>query len=110
MKTAKNIRRMLSMLLVIAMLLSTAVFAQETAEEEKLTTEELLTLLDYDAAMVNAEYLVETIGVRLTGTKSEIAGLDYIEEQYAELGYEIQRQDFTLTTRTSGDIYIGDMI
>ncbi len=110
MKTAKNIRRMLSMLLVIAMLLSTAVFAQEPAEEEKLTTEELLALLDYDAAMVNAEYLVETIGVRLTGTKSEIAGLDYIEEQYAELGYEIERQDFTLTTRTSGDIYIGDMI
>ena len=66
--------------------------------------------LDYDQAMVNAQALVEGIGVRLTGTKAEIAGLDYIEEQYAKLGYEIERQDFTVEDRTSGDIYIGDMV
>ena len=100
--------RILSLLLVLSMLLSISAFAAET--EETAPTEDILSLLDYDAAMVDAEYLVETIGVRLTGTKAEIAGLDYIEAQYAELGYEIERQDFTLETRTSGDIYIGDMI
>ena len=72
--------------------------------------QEFLGKLDYEQAMVNAQALVEGIGVRLTGTKAEIAGLDYIEEQYAKLGYEIERQDFTVSTRTSGDIYIGDMV
>ena len=69
-----------------------------------------LSLLDYDAAMADAQYLVEEIGVRLTGTKSEMAGLDYLETQYKKLGYEIERQDFTLEDRTSGDITIGDMV
>ncbi len=104
----KKLSRILSILLVLAMLFSMVAFAAET--EEAAPTEDILSLLDYDAAMVDAEYLVETIGVRLTGTKAEIAGLDYVEEQYKELGYEIERQDFTLETRTSGDIYIGDMI
>lgn len=105
----KKFTRILSLLLVLSMLFSISVFATET-EEEVAPAQDILSLLDYDAAMVDAEYLVETIGVRLTGTKAEIAGLDYIEAQYAELGYEIERQDFTLETRTSGDIYIGDMI
>ena len=105
----KKFSKILSLLLVLSMLLSLSAFATEI-EEETAPAEDILSLLDYDAAMVDAEYLVETIGVRLTGTKAEIAGLDYIEAQYAELGYEIARQDFTLETRTSGDIYIGDMI
>ncbi len=105
----KKFTRILSMFLVLAMLFSVSAFAAETTQESA-PTQDILSLLDYDAAMVDAEYLVETIGVRLTGTKAEIAGLDYVEAQYAELGYEIERQDFTLETRTSGDIYIGDMI
>ena len=107
--TMQKFTRILSLLLVLSMLFSISAFAAETAEETA-PAQDILSLLDYDAAMVDAEYLVETIGVRLTGTKAEIAGLDYIEAQYAELGYEIERQDFTLETRTSGDIYIGDMI
>ena len=72
--------------------------------------EEFLSLLDYDAAMVDAQYLVEEIGVRLAGTQAELAGLAYVEDQYEELGYEIERHEFTVETKTSGDIYIGDMV
>lgn len=70
--------------------------------------EELAQRMDYDQAMADAQYLVEEIGTRLTGTQSERAALDYLEEQYAKLGYEIERQDFTLDTRTCGDIYVGE--
>lgn len=74
------------------------------------SAEEFLAELDYDKAMMDAQYLVEEIGVRLTGTRAEIKGLDYLETQYKKLGYEIERQDFTLEDRTSGDISIGDMV
>ncbi len=107
--TMKKFSRILSLLLVLSLLFTVTAFAAETTEEAA-PAEDILSLLDYDAAMEDAEYLVETIGTRLTGTKSEIAGLDYVEAQYKELGYEISRQDFTLETRTAGDIYIGDMI
>ena len=100
-------RRILSLAIVLTLLLALAVpgYAAVPAEAE-----DFLSLLDYDAAMADAQYLVETIGTRLTGTKSEQAGLDYVEDQYKAIGYDTQRQDFTLTNRTSGDIYIGDMI
>ena len=97
------------MLVVVSMLFTLCVSATETEEASGLSAQELIALLDYEAAMEDAEYLVETIGVRLTGTQSELAGLDYVEEQYKAIGYETERQDFTLEDRTSGDICIGDM-
>ena len=69
---------------------------------------EFLKGLDYEQALADAEYLVNEIGVRLTGTQGEQAGLAYLEKQYEALGYEINRHDFTLGNRTSGDIYLGD--
>lgn len=72
--------------------------------------QEFLDRLDYDQALADAEYLVNEIGVRLTGTQGEQAGLDFLEEEYEKLGYEIERHDFVVETRTSGDITLGDMV
>ena len=110
MNTPKKTTRILALLIALVMLFSVTTYAAEPAAT-LAGSDDILALLDYDAAMVDAQYLVETIGVRLAGTKSEIAGLDYVEAQYRAAGYtDIERQDFTVESRTSGDIYIGDMV
>ena len=98
--------------LVMACTISATAAPLQTASVQKSAPdyEDFLAELDYDAAMVDAQYLVEEIGVRLAGTQAELAGLAYVEEQYAELGYELERHEFTVESRTSGDIYMDDFV
>ena len=101
--------RILSLLLVLAFLLSVTAAATETAVEGT-ATDTFLALMDYDRAVKDVEYLSQVIGPRPAGTASEMAAMEYVASVFEESGYELRYQDVPISSRSVGDISLGDLI
>ena len=54
-----------------------------------------------DLAYDHVYYLSEELGVRVTGTPSELAARDYIINQFETMGYDVEIQPFTFVRRGS---------
>ena len=94
--------------------------SQETEKAPVKTTQtissrdELLAVIDYDAAMTDLAYLTQTIGTRPTGSIGEHMAAEYVASVFEELGYETTIQEFPTTKNgywpgTMGEVYLGDL-
>lgn len=76
--------------------------------------QDLLNIIDYDAAVEDLEYLTRTIGTRPTGSIGEHMAAEYVDSVFEELGYETTIQKFPTTKNgywpgTMGEVYLGDL-
>jgi hypothetical protein len=98
--------RFLSILVVLLLLftamLPTAAFAGDTAPNaeftQDMTAEKCKGYEPGEIAYQHLTVLSDTIGQRVAGTEGESEALDYIYQQFKQLGYKTTVQDFTFNS------------
>ncbi len=60
--------------------------------------------LDYDAAIEDLTYLTKEIGIRVTASENEYRAQDYVAGVFADLGYEVTRQDVSTRNGTAQNV------
>ncbi|OWZ83519.1 M28 family metallopeptidase [Natranaerobius trueperi] len=69
--------------------------------------EQFISKLEIDKAINHIKALSENIGTRPAGSKNEHQAAEYLKEYYNELGYEVNKQDFSVDYAGPNNMTLG---